>query len=134
MNRQETLRDLNQRLMALKGEPTRFFCESDNYCESVGCDGLEDCEYCDNERLNDDWEDCEHCKGSNCEEHEGGVLSVEPEGEEFRVVLCTGGPHIELDTREYALIGEWWNASDRVRIDNDTVNEVRAYWRELYPK
>ena len=135
----ETRNELHKTLMGLQSEDALYFCNEDVYCELVDCSGHVDCEHCD-DGYDDDLLPCEHCKGGDnlgyCEEHNGGVLSVEhhvSSGGGYDVTVCvgTGGPHIELDTREEMLIGYWGGEEVRVRYDADKCKEVRSNWEEL---
>ena len=114
-----TREELCKILKGLQSEPASYFCYSDSYCEEVDCNGYDE-------------------DGDYCDEHDGGVLSVEHHisgsGSYNGVTVClgTGGPHLELDTRYNLLIGYWGSETVKLPMDADKCREVRNFWESLH--
>ena len=142
MEQETTHEMLTKIVQSVAQEPAGYFCHEGVYCEEVDCDGYEDCDECD-DGYDDELEPCEHCKGGDdldyCDSHNGSVLDVTHHvshnysgngSHNVTVVVGTGGPHIELDTRQQQVIGYWGNTT--VRKHYPHTSEVNEFWEEMY--
>ena len=138
---QETTHEMLKKAVdSVAQEAIGYFCYEDLYCEVMDCDGHVECEHCD-EGITDDLERCEYCEGGDnldyCDEHNGSVLDIEyhvdARGGFIGCVVCvgTGGPHIELNTREKAVIG-YWSGCEPIRAHYSDAKEVALFWEEMY--
>ena len=91
-------------------QSAEYFMYSDSYCDAVDCDN------------------------EDCDEHFGSVLDIEVtrnmNGDTIGVVVIvgTGGPHIELDTRKHQIIGHWGNDTAYALVDYEVCERVQSHW------
>ena len=138
----QILLDLNKGVESLRDEESGYFCYENSYCEFIGCNGSEKCTLCEGDGFGlTKNENCVQCDGDGftddpCDNHFGSVLSVEHhyngDNYDVTVVVGTGGPHYELDTRTGTIHGYWAGKEAKRFYDKDKCNEVRQYWESLH--
>ena len=117
MEQETTHEMLTKIVQQIAQEPAGYFCHDGVYCEEVDCDGVDE-------------------NGDYCDKHDGSVLDVEyhisGNGDFLGCTVCvgTGGPHLELNTRENVIIGHWSN--NTVRKHYVDASEVNEFWQEMY--
>lgn len=106
--------DLMNRVKPIVEKPAEYFMNDDYYCESVGCEK------------------------DYCEDHNGSVLSathhISDTGiyEGCTVVVGTGGPHLQLDTRSRQVEGFWSGERWSDTYDILESEKVDEYWKEMF--
>ncbi len=105
--RNETLEHLQNSVNAVVQEPAGYFCYEDEY------------ESDDGDVLFGSVLDIEYIIGSD-----GGFIGV-------TVCVGTGGPHLELSTKENQVIG-YWSGCEPVRKYYPNSQEVAEFWQEMY--